>query len=181
MTEKKIATSVEVLINVGNYENIRLTKYGESKIEYDSQDEMLQKEERLNDEVVADLVRSMRALPSQLGKKTDAVVEIEEKIKSKIPEWLENNPEPNIANLAQRNHEKAEAEAHSKNEEKKQKTEDKVEEDAELEDLLSKPEDSVESQPVEDKQDTEEKKEEKKEENVEKLDDDLFDDDDLFE
>jgi len=182
--EKKIATSVEVLIKVADFESIRLTKYGESKIEYDSSEEMTTKEDRLNDEVVSDLVRAMRALPSKLGKKTNAVVEIEEKIKTKIPEWLKNGPEPNIANVAQKDAEKSEAKAHAENEVRKQKQEKNTPADAELSDLFGDSKDSIEPDPVETEESDEEKQgetQEEKEDTVGNLDDALFENEDLFE
>ena len=184
--QKKIATSVEVLIKVANFESIRFTKYGESKIEYDSPEEMITKENQLNDEVVSDLIRTMRALPSKLGKKTNAVVEIEEKIKTKIPEWLENGPEPNIANIAnvaQKDAEKSEAKAHAENEGRKQKQEEFVDEDAELNGLFDDSKDSIVPEYVEVEESNEEKQgetEKDKEDIVENLDDSLFDDEDLF-
>jgi len=97
MKEKKVATSVDLLINVGQYEHLQITKYAETKIEYESQEEMVKKEDQLTDELVADVIRTMRSLPEKLGKKTEAVSAIEEKIMKKVPAWLENNPVPNLA------------------------------------------------------------------------------------
>ena len=90
MTERKIATSVEVLVQVARFESIRIAKYGEDKIEYSSYEERVQKEDELNSDLVADLVRTMRSLPDQLGKKTNAIVDIEEKIQKKIGEFYNN-------------------------------------------------------------------------------------------
>ncbi len=42
--EKKIATALNVRINVGNYQHIELTKYAEQSISYDSEDEMIKPE-----------------------------------------------------------------------------------------------------------------------------------------
>lgn len=95
--QKKIATSVDLLINVGQYEHLQITKYAETQIEYDSQEDMVKKEDQLTDELVQDVIRTMRGLPEKLGKKTEAVSAIEEKIIKKIPGWLENNPVPNLA------------------------------------------------------------------------------------
>ena len=97
MDEKKIATSIDVLINVGNYEHIQITKYSEKKITYETPEEMVKKEDEFTSELTSDIIRTMRGLPERLGKKTDAVVVIEEKIQKKIPEWLANNPVPNLA------------------------------------------------------------------------------------
>ena len=107
MGEKKIATSVDILINVGAYEHIQITKYAEKKITYETPEEMVQKEDLLTDELVKDILRTMRSIPDKLGKKTDAVAKIEEKIGKKMPTWLEEGVEPNIANMAQKNANKA--------------------------------------------------------------------------
>ena len=103
MEQKKIATSVDVLINVGAYEHIQITKYAEKSISYSSQEEMLKKEDELTNELVADVIRTMRSMPEKLGKKTTAHTEIESKIAKKVPEWLNGNVEPNIANQAKTN------------------------------------------------------------------------------
>jgi len=140
--EKKIATSVEVLIKVAQYESIRVTKYGESKIEYDSPDEMVKKENELNDQVIDDLIRSLKGVPEKFPKSSNCVVDIGEKIEKKIPEWLENGAEPNISNGAKKAHEKSDGKTHVKVEKVEEK---KNEENEELNDLFG---------------DTEEKKEE---------------------
>ena len=41
MEEKKIATSVDLLINVDRFEHLQITKYSEKKITYESQEEMV--------------------------------------------------------------------------------------------------------------------------------------------
>ena len=98
MTEtKKIATSVEIMIHVGQFEHIKINKYGEKNIEYGSKEDMIKQENVLTDELINDIIRTMRALPDKLGKKTNAVTEIEEKIEKRIPEWLQTGSEPNIA------------------------------------------------------------------------------------
>ena len=165
MEEKKIATSVDILINVGAYEHIQITKYAEKKITYENPEEMVQKEDLLTDELVKDILRTMRSIPDKLGKKTDAVAKIEEKIGKKMPTWLEEGSEPNIANMAQKNANKAIEEANAKKEDDKEK---KEENKAETENFL------------EGKQE-EPKEEPKKETKKETIDDDLFgDDEDLF-
>ena len=45
--EKKIATSVEVLIQPVRFESIRITKYSEAKIEYSSEEERIKQEDAL--------------------------------------------------------------------------------------------------------------------------------------
>lgn len=131
MEEKKIATAIDVLINVDRFEHIQVTKYSEKKITYESNEEMIRKEDELTAELVSDIVRTMRALPNQLGKKTEAVAKIENKIQKRIPEWLENGADPNIANGARRQHEKSVAEANAKSEDKREKAKEvEVETDA---------------------------------------------------
>ena len=121
MEQKKIATSVDVLINVGAYEHIQITKYAERSISYGSKEEMLEQEDALTNEVVADLIRSMRSMPEKLGKKTTANIEIESKIAKKIPEWLNGNVEPNIANNAKTQYDNNKAKASADIEAKKEK------------------------------------------------------------
>ena len=188
--EKKTATSIEVLIKVAQYESILLSKYSEAKIEYESEEERVEKEDQLNDEVVADLIRTMRSLPDKLGKKTNAVAEIEEKIQKRIPEWLENNPEPNIANVTKRSHERADAKAHADAEEKKvQETNATVTDvDTDMADLFGDDggENASEADVSEEKPEVSEETEKlieptKKEPESEKSDDDFLDnDEDLF-
>ena len=104
MTEKKIAECINVRINVGNYQHIELTKYAEKTIQYNSPEEMVKKEDELTNELVVNLIRNMRQLPDKLGKKTNAVTEVEEGISKTIPEWLKNGDVPNIANNAKKGH-----------------------------------------------------------------------------
>ena len=141
MTEKKIATAVEVLVKVANFESIRITKYGESKIDYDSPEDMLKKEDQLNDEVIADIVRSMKRLPEQFPNYANSILTMGDRIGKKIPEWLENNAEPNIANVAKKDYEKSDAKAHAEKESKEQKIE---EENEEVNDLIEENEDKNE-------------------------------------
>lgn len=190
--EKKIATSLEVLIKVAQYESIRLTKYGEAKIEYDSPEERIEKEERLSDEVLLDMITTMKTLPEKLGKNTNAVVEIQEKIIKRIPEWLEKGPEPNIADTAKKSCEKSEAEAHAENERRKEKTEEKTDTTStEIDELFSpepeaeaeeaKPQ-NVEPEGEDGSEESANKAEEPKaeEETEKKAEDDFDDDEDLF-
>jgi len=158
MQEKKIATSVDLLINVGQYEHLQITKYAENKIEYESQEEMVKKEDQLTDELVADVIRTMRGLPEKLGKKTEAVSAIEEKIIKKIPGWLENNPVPN---LAEKKFEDAQGKESARVEAKK---ETMKEASIDVENLIG--EDSIKSDKQESQAETEDL-----------FDDDLFEDD----
>ena len=104
MTEKRIAETINVRINVGNYQHIELTKYGERTITYDTPEEMKEKEDALTDELLDNLIRNMRRIPDKLGKKTEGVAEVEQAITKSIPTWLEEDPVPNIANRAKDNH-----------------------------------------------------------------------------
>lgn len=102
MSQRKISECVNVRINVGNYQHIELTKYAEETIEYSTDAERIAKEDKLRDELVASLVRSMKAIPEKLGKGIEQAIEVEEAIQRAIPEWLENGPVPNIANTAEK-------------------------------------------------------------------------------
>lgn len=97
MTEKRISESINVRINVGNFQHIQITKYAEKTITYESAEEMVKKEDELTEELLANLIRNMKTIPSRLGKTTNAVVEVEESIIKVIPEWLEESPIPNLA------------------------------------------------------------------------------------
>ena len=153
--EKKIAETVSVRINVGNYQHIEISKYAEKKIEYNNEEEMKKQEDQLTDELIANLVRNMKTIPEKLGKKTDAVVAVEESIIKAIPKWLEEQPEPNIANKAKESNNNVIAEQVTQN--KKQEQD------------LDEEKDLLEADPVIEKDN---KKEEVKK--VEESDDDLF-------
>ena len=163
--EKKIATSIDILMQPARFEHIQIVKYSEKKISYKNEQDMLKQEDQLTSELVADLIRTMRSLPDKLGKKTNAVELIEENIKKKIPEWLENNPVPN---LAKKMYENSQKEQFVKAEEKDVgKESDKVAE------LIDNPEEN-DDKPIESKADK------PKEENKEITQEDLFDDSELF-
>lgn len=99
MAQRKISECINVRINVGNYQHIELSKYAEETIEYSSKDDLIQKEDSLRDDLIASVIRSMKAIPERLGKGVEAAIEVEESIKKAIPSWLENGAVPNIANL----------------------------------------------------------------------------------
>ena len=101
MSKKRIAETINVRINVGNFQHIDITKYAEKEIEYNSQEEMIKKEDELTDELLDNLIRNMRTIPEKLGKKTNAVVEFEGAVQKKIPEWLEKNPSIKVINIKQ--------------------------------------------------------------------------------
>jgi len=131
--EKKIATSVESLIKVAQYESIRITKYGEARIEYNSLEEMQNKEDDLSNEVIADLERCLRKLPEKFAKASETIVEdFGDKIYNKIPEWLKDGPEPNIANRAKSSHESSDAKADDEQKERVEVTNSTITEMEEL-------------------------------------------------
>lgn len=189
MEQKKIATSVDIMIKTASYEYIHVTKYAEKNITYDSKEEMVLKEDGLSKELVNDVVRTLRGIPDQLGQGKTEIVEAEEKIKTRIPEWLGSDPEPNIANIAnpvssanmaKKNNDKSEAEIKAKEEEKLEKSnrESSIVED--LFDEKDSPSETKETEASESSKNEENKPELKKSENIEF--EDLFaDDTDLFE
>jgi len=158
MEQKKIATAVDIMIKTASYEYVHITKYSEKSIAYGNKEDMVTLEDEHSKELVNDIVRTLRAIPDQLGKSTLVVVneDAEEKIKKRIPEWLENGPEPNIANTAKINHEetvtKINAEANDKKE--RSKEEDSIVEDLfddkdskEVKEDISKTEESKSEEP----------------------------------
>jgi hypothetical protein len=100
MSKRKISECINVRIAVGNYQHIEITKYAEEEIEFSSTKERVEKEDALRADVVENLIRSMKAIPERLGKGIENAIEVEEAIKKKIPEWLANDPIPNVANGA---------------------------------------------------------------------------------
>ena len=87
---------------------VQIEHLSEQNISYESKDEMVKKEDELTDGIVLDVIRSMKSIPDKLGKKTNAVAELEESVKKEIPRWLTEGAEPNLAaskaNLAQKKH-----------------------------------------------------------------------------
>jgi len=100
MSKRKISECMSIRINVGNYQHIELTKYAEEEIDYSTTSEREDKEDALRDDLINSLVRSMNEVPKRLGKGVEAAQEVEEAIVKAVPEWLKNNPVPNIANGA---------------------------------------------------------------------------------
>jgi hypothetical protein len=97
MAKRKISQGINVRINVGNYQHIELSQYAEEEIEYHAEEDREKAEAELHDDLVSSLISNMRRIPEQLGKTTNAIQHVEESIQKAIPEWLENNAEPNIA------------------------------------------------------------------------------------
>lgn len=124
MSERKISECISIRINVGNYQHIELTKYAEEQIEYSTPKERMEKEDELRDDLVASIVRSMKAIPEKLGKGIEAAIEVEESIKKAIPEWMEKEAVPNLANTAK----KKEIQNEAEQKEQKDKAEDNLSE-----------------------------------------------------
>ena len=189
MAEKKIAANVNIRVRVAKYEHIDITKYAEQTITYDGEEDMVKQEDQLTDALLDDLLRSMRRIPEKLGKKSaaPAIAETESSISKAIPDWLENQVVPNIANKAKKNNEKVEAMNNAEGEVRRVGA-------AEVDDIMdlsdSKEEPKQEDKKVEEpsveepkEEPKEESKEEPKEESASDGGDgfDLFDDDeDLF-
>lgn len=97
MEKKKIAETINVRINVGNYQHIEISKYAEKEIEYNSTEEMFQKEDQLTQELIGNLIRNMRTIPEKLGKQTDAVSDFEDRVTKALPDFMKGSEEPNLA------------------------------------------------------------------------------------
>lgn len=134
MPKKRIATSVDALINVDRYEHLQVTKYAEREIEYTSEEDMIAQEDQLTDELLADITRSLNKVPEKWGKSGVPIKDFEEKVQKKLPAWLEGNAIPNIANNAEKQFKKNSAEAEAKAEEKSEK---KAEDSEEVEKLIA--------------------------------------------
>lgn len=102
MSTRKISECINVRINVGNYQHIELVKYAEEQIEFANDAERIAKEDQLRDDLVASMIRSMKAIPEKLGKGIENAVEVEQSIKKAIPEWMAQGGVPNIANNAKK-------------------------------------------------------------------------------
>jgi len=164
--EKKIATSVDLLINIDRFEHLQITKYAETKITYENEAEMIQKEDNLTNELINDVLRTVRAIPGKMGQnllsenKIEAVTKMEEKIGKKMPAWLEEGGVTNIANTAKKNYQTAVANNNVKKIEKEEsKKANAIETDKFLE---------SKAEPVKPKIEEKDTK------------DDFFDDEDLF-
>ena len=107
MRKKRIAEALNIRINLGNYQHVQLTKYVDEVIEFETEEQRLELEDKLNDELVCSMIKAMRATPKRLGTDLngEAVQKVETAIKTAIPEWLENDPIPNLANAALEAHE----------------------------------------------------------------------------
>ena len=63
MSTRKISECINIRINVGNYQHIELVKFAEEQIEFSTEAERIQKEDKLRDDLVASMTRSMKAIP----------------------------------------------------------------------------------------------------------------------
>ena len=89
--QKKIATSIDVLINVDRFEHVQVTKYSEKQIEYRDEAERQQEEDKLTIEVTEDLVRSLSIMSEAIGGKTiEPTKAIVEKMRKKMYEFARN-------------------------------------------------------------------------------------------
>lgn len=102
MSKRKIAGCVNVRIRAGDYQHIEVVKYAEEEIEYSSVAELKSKEDDLNSDLVDCMLRSLKATSDKLGKGKAEAIEIEQTLSKAIPEWLANDPVPNIANGAKK-------------------------------------------------------------------------------
>lgn len=124
--EKKIATSVDLLINIDRFEHLQITKYAETKITYENEAEMIQKEDNLTNELINDVLRTIRVIPGKMGQnplleqKMEAVTKMEDKISKKMPAWLEEGGVTNIANTAKKNYQNTVANSNVKKIEKEE-------------------------------------------------------------
>lgn len=96
---RKISDCINLRITLGNYQHIEFVKYAEEAIEYNSADERKRKEDELRNDLVDSLIRTIRET-SEKFKSTGQVTQVESAIKQKLPQWLEENYVPNIANGA---------------------------------------------------------------------------------
>jgi hypothetical protein len=109
MNKRVISESINIRINVGNYQHIEITKQAQEEIEYETKEERLALEEDLSNDLISSVVASMRLVPQRLGKCIDNAQEVEDAISKAIPEWLENCP-PNLANVPKANSNKVASE-----------------------------------------------------------------------
>lgn len=98
--KRKIAGSVNIRINLGNYSHVEVIKYAEQEIEFANDQERIEKEDALDKDVIENVYRSLKFSTEKIGKGEAVSAEVEETLKKTIPAWLENNPIPNLVNPA---------------------------------------------------------------------------------
>jgi hypothetical protein len=97
MSKKRIISeSINIRINVGNFQHIEIIKQAQEEISYESEEDRIEQEEALTSDLITSVVRSMRSVPEKLGKGVANAQEVEESIAKAIPAWL-NEKVPNIA------------------------------------------------------------------------------------
>jgi len=95
--KRKIAESINLRVNLKNFQHIELVKYAEEEIEYNSKEERIKAEKALTTDLVESLQNSMQIIVDGVGKGRKEVVEVEDAIIQTVPEWLDNKNIPNIA------------------------------------------------------------------------------------
>jgi hypothetical protein len=107
--EKKIGTSVKALINVGNYQNIEIAKYAETTISYETDEEMVEKENKQTHDLLESLKRDLLKTPEELNRYEDKIEEFKQSVSSEMPKWLGEGVVPNVADSAKGVKEKSDA------------------------------------------------------------------------
>jgi len=102
MNKRKIAGCVNVRIRTGDFQHIEVVKYAEEEIEYSSKEELISKEDDLNNDLIECVLRSLKSTAERTGKGKAEAIEVEQRLSKVIPEWLANDPIPNIANGAKK-------------------------------------------------------------------------------
>ena len=98
MPTKKIATAVDILVNVDRFEHIKITKYAETVIEYDNDEDRKKQEDQQTLECIEDLIRGQDVIAKTIGGKVVAPCEaMKMKIGKKLPDWMVEGPDPNLA------------------------------------------------------------------------------------
>jgi len=100
--KRKISGCVNCRIRAGDYQHIEVVKYAEEEIEYSSKDDLKAQEDALNDDLIDCMLRSLTKTAERLGQGKAQAIEVEETLSTAIPEWLANDPVPNIANGAKK-------------------------------------------------------------------------------
>jgi hypothetical protein len=102
MAKRKIADCINIRIRTGDYQHIEIVKYAEEEIEYSNDQERIDCENKLTNDLFENIMRSMKSIADKTGKGKSEVIEVEQAIAKAIPEWLSNDPVPNIANNAKK-------------------------------------------------------------------------------
>lgn len=96
MKTRIISESINIRINVGNYQHIEIVKQAQEEISYENESDRISLEDNLMNDLINSIVRSMKEIPARLGKGISEAQDVEEAIASSLPKWLDKNP-PNIA------------------------------------------------------------------------------------